>query len=31
MTTENLSPLDRLLEEWNKNVGHIITGEEHRA
>ena len=31
MTTENLSPLNRLLEEWNKNIGYIITSEEHRA
>ena len=31
MAVEKLSPIDELYTEWNKNIGHIITSEEHRA
>ena len=31
MPAEKLSPIDQLYTEWNKNIGHIITSEEHRA
>ena len=31
MSAEKLSPLDRLIEEWGKLVGNIITSEEQRA
>jgi hypothetical protein len=31
MSAEKLSPIDQLYIEWNKNIGHIITSEQHRA
>ena len=31
MSAEKLNPLDQLIEEWGKCIGHIITSEEHRA
>ena len=31
MSAEKISPLDELMKEWDKRIGHIITSEEHRA
>jgi len=31
MSSEKLSPLDQLIEEWGKLIGNIITSEEQRA
>ena len=31
MPAEKLCLIDQLYTEWNKNIGHIITSEEHRA
>ena len=31
MSSNILSPLDQLIEEWGKLIGNVITSEEQRA